>query len=150
MYKQKLVYYTLMQKYIKPLTSIEKWIIIFPFLDKEDWSQIFKMAFEITKEPYLQSFQYNNLNRILNNKHNLKKSQTDQCYICKEVDVVVRHRFNCVDNKVVIYKRVHNWMICNLGYGFELTVCEVLFGIPTSNSADIKLLHLLILLGNGI
>ena len=46
------IYYTLMQKYIKLPTSIEKWVIIFPFLEKEDWSQIFKRAFKITKEPY--------------------------------------------------------------------------------------------------
>ena len=30
----------------------------FPFLEKEEWSPIFKRTFEVTKEPYLQSFQY--------------------------------------------------------------------------------------------
>ena len=67
------IYYTLMHKYIKLPTSIEKWVIIFSFLEKEDWSQIFKRAFQITKEPYLQSFQYKILNRILINKDNLFK-----------------------------------------------------------------------------
>lgn len=38
-------------------------------------------------------------------------------------------------------------MINNLGYGFELAVCEVLFGIQHSNSADIKLLNFLMLAG---
>ena len=38
-------------------------------------------------------------------------------------------------------------MIGSLGYGFKLTVCEVLFGIPNSNCADTKLLNVLILLG---
>ena len=80
--------------------------------------------FEITKEPYLQSFQYKILNRILNNKQNLyrlKISQTDQCNVGKEVDGV-EHR---------LY----------LGYAFKPTLCEVLFGIPNVNSTDIKLFN---------
>ena len=143
------IYYNLMQKYIKPPTSIEKWVIIFPFLEKEDWSQIFKRAFEITKEPYLQSFQYKILNRILNNRDNLFKwkiSQSNICNSCKEVDGVEHHLFYCVDSKL-FWKRVKEWMIGNLGFGFELTVCEVLFGIPNSNNADTKLLNFLILMG---
>ena len=38
-------------------------------------------------------------------------------------------------------------MISNLGYGFELTVCEINFGIPNTNNPDIKLLNFVILLG---
>ena len=38
-------------------------------------------------------------------------------------------------------------MIDNLGYGFELTVCEVIFGIPDIKNPDIRLLHFLILMG---
>ena len=97
--------YTLMQKYIKLPTSIEKWVIIFPFLEKEDWSQFFQRAFEITKEPYLQSFQYKILNRIFNNKDNLYKwkiSQSNECGVCKEVDGVEHHLFYCVDSKLFI------------------------------------------------
>ena len=36
-------------------------------------------------------------------------------------------------------------MIDNVGYGFELTVCEVIFGIPDTNNPDLKLLIFLIL-----
>ena len=36
-------------------------------------------------------------------------------------------------------------MIGNLGYGFELTVCEIVFGIPNTNNPDIRLLNFLIL-----
>ena len=38
-------------------------------------------------------------------------------------------------------------MIDNLGYGFELTVCEIIFGIPNTNNPDIKLVNFLTLLG---
>ena len=83
-----------MQKNIKYPTSIEKWVTIFPFLDQEDCSKNFKRPLEITKTNYLQSFHYTILNRILNNKHNLYKwkiSQTDKCYVCKEVDGFEHH-----------------------------------------------------------
>ena len=138
-----------MQKYIKLPTSIEKWVIIFPFLEKEDWSQNFKRAFKITKEPYLQSFQYKILNRILNNKDNLFKwkiTQSNECNICKEVDGVEHHLFYCADSKL-FWNRIKEWMISSLRYGFKLTVCELLFGIPNYNCADTKLLIFLILLG---
>ena len=38
-------------------------------------------------------------------------------------------------------------MIDNVGYGFELTVCKVIFLIPDTNNPDIKLLIFLILMG---
>ena len=37
-------------------------------------------------------------------------------------------------------------MIENVGYGFELTVCEVIFGIPDTNNPDLRLLNFLILM----
>ena len=47
---------------IKSPTSIETWINIFPFLETEEWDTIFVRTFKITKETYLQSFQYKILN----------------------------------------------------------------------------------------
>ena len=38
-------------------------------------------------------------------------------------------------------------MLANVGFGMELTVCEVLFGLPTHNNSDLKLTNLLILIG---
>ena len=34
-----------------------------------------------------------------------------------------------------------------IGFGMELTVCEVLFGPPTHNNSDLKLTNFLILIG---
>ena len=55
------------------------------------------------------------------------------------VDGVEHHLFHCTDGKLL--------MIDNLGYGFELTVCEIIFGIPNTNNPDIKLVNFFILLG---
>ena len=87
----------------KPPTALIKWINIFPFHEKQDWSSIYRLTFEITKEPYLQSFQFKILNRILNNKENLQKwkiSDSNKCDICKEVDGVEHHLLYCNDNSL--------------------------------------------------
>ena len=138
-----------MENYIKQPTSTERWINTFPFLEKEDWSLIFKRTFEITQEPYLQTFQYKIINRILNTREKLYKwkiADTDKCSECGEVDGVEHHLFYCQDSKL-FWKRLKEWMLNNIGYGFELTVCEVIFGIPNTNYSDTKLINFLILLG---
>ena len=145
----KLIYNKLLCNQTKPPTAIEKWINMFPFLETEDWTPIFKRAFDITKEPYLQSFQYKILNRILNTNENLHKWKilnSSECKFCGEVDVIEHHLFYCnISERFWI--RLKDWMIDNVGYGFELTVCEVIFGIPDTNNPDIKLLNFLILMG---
>ena len=38
-------------------------------------------------------------------------------------------------------------MFNNLEYSFELTLCEILFGIPTNHYSDTRILNFLILIG---
>ena len=122
---------------------------IFQFQEKEDWAPIFKRTFKVTKEPYLQSFYYKIWNRILNTNKNLFKwkiHSSNECKSCGEVDCVEHHLFYCKDRKL-FWKRFKGWMIGNLGYGLELTVCEIIFGIPNTNNPDIRQVNFLILLG---
>ena len=123
------IYNKLLCTQIKPPTAIDKWINTFPFLETEEWSPIFKRTFYITKEPYLQSFQYKILNRILNTNENLYKwkiQNSSECKLCGEVDGVEHHLFYCNKSKS-FWTSLKNWMVNNLGFGFELTVCEVIF-----------------------
>ena len=134
---------------IKPPTSIETWINIFPFLETEDWDPIFIRTFKTTKETYLQSFQYKILNRILNCKEKLYKwkiKPDNKCDDCGEVDVIEHHLYYCSTSKQ-FWNQLKNWMLANVGFGMELTVCEVLFGLPTHNNSDLKLTNFLILIG---
>ena len=147
--KSKQIYRTLLVGETKPPTAIDKWINTFPFLEKEDWSSIYRRTFEITKEPYLQSFQFKIINRILNNNENLKKwkiRDSGDCCVCKEVDGVEHHLYHCKDSSL-FWKNLKNWMLTNLEYSFELTVCEILFGIPTNYYSDTRILNFLILIG---
>ena len=134
---------------IKPPTSIETWINIFPFLETEDWESIFSRTFKTIRETYLQSFQYKILNRILNCNDRLYKwkiKNNNKCDYCEEVDIIEHHLYYCTISKK-FWNQLKSWMINNLNLGIELTVCEVLFGLPTNNNPDLKLTNFLILIG---
>ena len=92
----------------------------------EEWSPILKRTFYITKEPYLQSFQYKILNRILNTNENLYKWKIQNSNECKLCGDSVEHRIFYCNKSKSFWTKLKNWMIDNLGYGFELTVCEVI------------------------
>ena len=143
------IYLSLLIKNIKPPTATDTWINIFPFLEKENWSAIYTRTFEITKEPYLQSFQFKIINRILNNNENLhrwKISKNNECYLCGEVDGIEHHLFLCEHSKK-FWKSLNKWMLEVFEFCVEFTVCEILFGLPTNYYIDTRRLNFLILLG---
>ena len=117
----------LLGKLTKPPTSIETWINIFSFLETEDWDKIFLRTFKITKETYLQSFQYNILKRILNCNDKLYKwkiKPNNKCDVCREVDSIEHHLFYCkISTKV--WNQLKDWMVGGLGFGIGLTVARL-------------------------
>ena len=60
------IYWELVNNKIKAPTALYTWIDLFPFLEKLEWSEIFSLAHKISKEPYLQSFQFKILHRTVN------------------------------------------------------------------------------------
>ena len=82
-------------------------------------------------------------------KNRTMRSRLKYCYHNWSIlvflfDLKLHHLFYCKDIKL-FWKRLKEWMISNLGYGFELTVCEIIFGILNSNNPDIRLLNFVIL-----
>ena len=80
--KSKDLYHLLISRVCKMPTSIDTWINIYPFLEQQDWDLVFKLPYKIVTEPYLQSFQYKILNRILNTREKLfqwKMSENSNC-----------------------------------------------------------------------
>ncbi len=138
-----------MKKTIPP-TSIETWIDIFPFLGKVEWSTYFTIPQKITREPYLQSFQYKILNRIINCKEKLFKwkiSETPVCIYCNEIDTIEHHFFYCRESSL-FWNRLEKWLENNLQLKFSFTVCEIIFGIPLDNAQpEIVMINFIILLG---
>ena len=60
------IYQCLILPKIETPTSISRWCNLYPFLDQYNWDLIYKLPYQFTKEPYLQSFQYKILHNILN------------------------------------------------------------------------------------
>ena len=134
---------------IQPPTVVDTWINIYPFLEVVEWPNIFTLASKITGEPYLQSLQYKVINRILNCNDKLYKwkiVQTPLCNSCKVNDTIEHHLFSCRDSKK-LWDGIENWLRDNLSIGYKLTECEILFGIPISNTVDLDIMNFLILMG---
>ena len=118
-------------------------------MEKCEWRQVFKLPVTISKEPYLQSCQYNILNRILNCREKLYmwgKSDNNRCNYCNEFDTIEHHLYMCTESQN-IWQSVQRWCSTNLEIKYDLTICEVLFGIPTNTSADMDIINFLILIG---
>lgn len=60
---------------IKPPISKETLVNIFIFLETEDWNSVFSRTCKITREAYLQSFQYKILNMLLDCNDRLYKKK---------------------------------------------------------------------------
>ena len=131
-------------------TALNIWINIYPFLETLEWNKVFTLPFRTTQEPYLQSFQYKILHRILNTREKLftwKIAESNKCYICDEMDTLVHHLFSCPSSRN-IWTQLESWLRNNLGTGFSFTECEILFGIPIDhNNVDIQIINYFILLG---
>ena len=116
-------------------TSINKWIESYPFLETIDWKDIFELPYNITTEPYLQSYQYKILHRILNCNDRLFKwkiKASPECDSCGMTDTIEHRLFDCVEaNK--IWKCIQQWIKNVLEVNINLTICEIIFGIPINN-----------------
>ena len=131
--------------YTQPPTAITKWIENYPFLEMVDWKEIYQLPYMIIREPYLQSFQYKIINWILNCKEKLKIGTDEKCAYWWLFDNIEHHLFFCYES-IKIRKALQNWMINNLEYNFNFTICEILFGIlcVNNNVLDTEILNYLI------
>ena len=137
---------------IKPLTVIDTWLDIYPFLHDMDWSLVFKLPYKIVREPYLQTFQYKVINRLINCNHNLHKwkiKDSPNCNDCSiATDTVEHHLYSCPKTQM-FWSRISKWIENVLEVKFQFTVCEILFGLLDYDTKDyvIKAINFVLLLG---
>ena len=132
----------------KEPTAIESWINIFPFMENYDWERIYTIPFKYVREPYLQSFQYKIINRILNTNEKLEKwsiKPNNKCNFCQSVDTIEHHLFQCKNSKL-IWDKLENWLLKNIQLKLNLKECEILFGIPHTPTAHLELINFVILM----
>ena len=72
--------------------------------------------------------------------------ETNLCAVCKEVDGVEHLPFYCLESKK-FWSDLKLWMVANLNFGFEFTVCEILFGFQNHSVPDVEIIIFLILIG---
>ena len=147
----KIIYQKLISDTICLPTSINKWIEQFPFMEECDWNKIFMLPFRITKEAYLQSFQYKILNRILNcndKLHTWKIKTSNKCEYCDQIDTIEHHLFWCRSTQE-FWNKVQKWVKNNLDTSLKLTVCEIIFGICIENNDSFDMINFIILIGKN-
>ena len=147
--KSKALYEDIITVKSQPPTVLETWVNLYPFLDNYDWKDIYTIPFKYIREPYLQSFQYKIINRILNTNANLHRwniKTTNKCTYCNEIDTIEHHLYYCKESRI-IWEKLENWVFNQFGLKIKLTVCEILFGLPHAVDNYIELLNFLIILG---
>ena len=90
------IYINLIEKIIEVPTAINTWLDIYPFMENIDWKEIYELPYNITSEPYLQSYQYKILNRILNCNYQLYKCKIKvgpECDSCGMIDTIEHRLF---------------------------------------------------------
>ena len=133
---------------IKPPTSIECWVNLYPFMENYDWKEIYTIPFKYTREPYLQSFQYKIINRILNTNERLAKwsiKPSNICNYCQSIDTLEHHLYQCTKSKT-IWNKVETWLYKQIDLKLNLRECEILFGIPNAINEDLELINFVIII----
>ena len=147
LYNRDIYKHLLAPKYKEP-TAISAWIEIFPFMNDADWQKIFILPYTLVKEPYLQSFQFKIVNRVLNCNYNLYKwkiKSSNKCIYCSEIDTVQHHLYECPQCKI-IWNQLKKWMTKNLDFSWKFSICEIIFGIVGPSDDNIKTANFLILI----
>ena len=145
----KQIYQTLISKLSSPPTAIDKWVEIFPFMETIEWDKIFQLPYVITRESFLQTFQYKILNRIINCNHKLHIwgiRDNNKCEYCEHIDTLEHHFFWCKRTQE-FWNQIRTWASDNLDTSMKLTICEVIFGINIQGNKSIDTINFLILIG---
>ena len=113
---------------------------------------MYNLVYKISDKPYLQTFQYKLLNRIINCRYNLCKWSvlpSGICNYCTEIDTIEHHFYYCSISRT-FWSKVFNWLQNIMGCKIHLSLCEVLFGIINYCFGDVEVftaLNVLILIG---
>ena len=133
----------------KPPTSLSTWINIYPFLETHAWHITFALPYKIVHEPYLQSFQFKIIHRIINCNDNLYKWKiidSPKCNYCTSVDTIEHHFYYC-HISIEFWKKLSHVIYEVFNLNIQFTVCEILLGLSTHNNFQIKCINFLVLCG---
>ena len=147
----KLFYQYFIDEKSQPPACIEKWKQIYPEIKNEEWNEIFKHPFLITRETKLQSFQYKIIHRIINcnqKLYDMKIKTTPTCSYCDELDDII-HFFVLCPETYRFWLSFSHWWNTNTPTDnpLYLTILpngkQIIFGIASHKKQPIRCPQLL-------
>ena len=126
--KTKEIYQELVSRISKPPTSLNTWINIYPFLETHAWHITFALPYKIAHEPYLQSFQFQVIHRIINCNDNLYKWKiidSPKCSYCTSVDTIEHHFYYCRIS-IELWRKLSHVIYEVFNLNIHFTVSEIL------------------------
>ena len=97
-----------------------------------EWQQLYTIPYKVCRDTIIQSFQYKIFHRFFPCNYTLSiwyKDQEKYCQICKEVDYP-EHYFFCCKETTLFWKSIQTWLKSVLKVHLNLTVNEIMLGIP--------------------
>ena len=122
--------YLAVSEYRSPLSQ-EKWIQYYPFLESLNWENIYILPFRVVSDTYLMTLQYKILHRVYacnEQLHIWKIIESPLCKYCSNHENL-EHFFFCADTRH-FWHEVSKWLSHKISLAINLTVLEVLFGLP--------------------
>ena len=134
----------------KPPTSQAKWIQAYPEIEllDEDWNNIYSLPFKLTRNTKVQMVQYKIINRILAVNRNLKKWKrisNDTCSTCNKMDDTEHYIYSCEPVRA-FWNNIQTWWKASFDFNINLSILEILFGIPNENEEHILDIYNLVIL----
>lgn len=121
------------QKYSKPSCE-NKWQESFPHINI-DWKQVYSLPYIVARETFLQSFQYQVINRYLPCNvllYKWTKVQSDKCSQCNERDTIVHFLYDCT-SLFPFWNSFDIWWHNVYKFHIQLTNSDIIFGLPNEN-----------------
>ena len=100
-----------------------------------EWNEIFVLPYKCIRETKLQSFQYRILNRIFPCNSwvaRWKKSISNMCNLCSEVDTLIHYFWGCKVSKA-FWNSLEVWWTCNID-NLKLTCKDIILGYMGKNN----------------
>ncbi len=131
----------------KTPACIHKWKEAYPNLDL-DWSELFRLPFQITFETKLQSFQYKILHRIFPCNYWLSKFLPERSTLCLDcsLEETIEHYFHGCHTSYMFWLSFLNWWHSVFEIYITLTSHDVVFGIIEQDIPNRRVLNYCILL----
>ena len=139
--------------YVKALystpTSQHKWVEYYPFLEMNDWKQIYLLPSKLVSNSYLINLQFKIIHRFFNCNYKLyiwKIKDSPDCSLCSNTDNLEHYFFYCHFVKHY-WGQVENWLFSIFHIKIKFTVLEVLLGVNTTETQFYFPVNYIILIG---